>query len=336
MGSRTWISAIFSLAYRLDYSNPYRDMTKRELNNLIAQGKPQMAIKELLLLSKALKDQGLNDEIVLQSARYEKYAEANRMGTSTTEEGDVSIAKINKALLDIIAKLPEDKLPKAATKQEKVVEPYIGNRTSKLLKPGLLIVLLVAAALGFKAFLGGGAADSFSLTVLVHGKAGKDDRILSNQGKVMLDMGTARQEASINEKGEATFKELPASYIGKKSLISIVHPQPYFPVKRDQEYILGAGKAIYLEVELKGINKVKGTVLDFETENPLDSVRVSYQSIATWSDEFGWYELNIPPELQAKFVRINFYKEGFIMQAIDSIAPHLQQEIGISLQKQSK
>lgn len=175
--------------------------------------------------------------------------------------------------------------------------------------------------------------DSFTLTVLVHGKEGKDDLILKDQGKVIMDIGISRPEASINDKGEATFKELPSGYIGKRALISIKHPQPYFPVDRNREYELKEDKSIYLEVELKGINKVQGRVIDFENEQPLDNVRISYKGIATQSDGYGWYELNIPPEMQAKFIKMNFYKEGYKLESIDSIAPHTQQEVEISLRK---
>ncbi len=156
---------------------------------------------------------------------------------------------------------------------------------------------------------------------------------MSGQGKVVLDFGTTREEEPINQEGEATFKELPSKFIGKEVHVSIHHPQPYFPTLRDTIYKLEKGKSIYLEIELTGIHNIKGTILDFETEKPLDSVRVSVQNIAAYTDNYGWFKLDIPSELQAKFLRVHFYKESYRMETIDSIAPHTKQEIELSLHK---
>ena len=88
-----------------------------------------------------------------------------------------------------------------------------------------------------------------------------------------------------------------------------------------------------MEVELKGINKIKGRVIDAITENYLDSVRVSIENVATLTNEFGWFELEIPENIQAKFVSVNFFKEGYAIEDLDSIAPHTKQAIEIALKK---
>jgi len=182
-------------------------------------------------------------------------------------------------------------------------------------------------------FFNGNEPDSFSVTVLVHGKEGKDDRILKNQGKVILDIGGDRKEEEINSQGEATFKELPKGFTNQMSLISIDHQQPYFPVNRDKKYKLTPYEIIYLEVELKGINKIKGRIIDAATEKYLDSVRVSIENVATLTDKFGWFELEIPEDIQAKFVSVNFFKKGYAIEDLDSIAPHTKQTIEIALKK---
>lgn len=175
--------------------------------------------------------------------------------------------------------------------------------------------------------------DSFSVTVLVHGKNGKNDRILKDQGKVVIDFGSTREEEEINSEGEATFKELPIKYLNDEVFISIVHPQPYYPTKIDSTYLLRKDKSIYLEVELKGLNKVFGLVKNFKTSKPIDSVRVSYQGLVCYTDEFGFFDLNIPLDKQAKFIRLNFYKDGYLGESLDSIAPHTKQEIGMLLKQ---
>jgi hypothetical protein len=175
--------------------------------------------------------------------------------------------------------------------------------------------------------------DSFSVTVLVHGKKGKNDRVLSNQGKVVMDFGTTREEEEINKEGEATFKEIPIKFLGEKALINLIHPQPYFLTDIDSMYTLEKNKAIYLEAELVGMDKIQGRVLDYKTESPIDSVRVSYQNAITLTDKYGWFELNIPVDKQAKFIRVNFYKKGYAMENLDSIIPHTKKEIGFYLKK---
>ncbi|WP_282773950.1 hypothetical protein [Phaeodactylibacter xiamenensis] len=312
---------------------------KQALQQLIAQGKTGRAIQQLLAITGRLEDTDLQEEVILQSARYEQYTKSKRTGISSSQDQGVSIANINQALLSIISQLPEDTSggendehtanSKGKTKGSAWWQWVVGASVIVAILAGVAEV----SGYSLKDLFSKGKVNSFSVTVLVHGKEGKDDRILRNQGKVALDFGTTREEESINEKGEATFKELPIGYVGKKALISIDHPQPYFPVNRDTAYILEKGKSIYLEAELKGMDKVHGRVLDYETETPLDSVRVSYQDIAAYTDEYGWYELNIPPSKQGKFIRLNFYKDGYKMEDLDSIAPHTQQEYGILLER---
>ncbi|RKN79790.1 patatin-like phospholipase family protein [Ulvibacterium marinum] len=174
---------------------------------------------------------------------------------------------------------------------------------------------------------------SFSITVFVHGKDGKDDLILKNEGSVVLDFGNTRESERVNGEGESTFKEIPIKYLGHKAHLFIEHPQPYVSANPDSSYILVKNKPLYLEVFLRGINKISGRVWDFKTENVIDSVRVSVQNVATYTDEFGWFDLEIPPGKQSKFLKVNFFKEGFIMEDIDSIAPHTGQPIEISLKR---
>ncbi|MBU2946600.1 patatin-like phospholipase family protein [Zobellia uliginosa] len=175
--------------------------------------------------------------------------------------------------------------------------------------------------------------ESFSTTVLVHGKNGKDDRILKNQGKVVIDFGNTREEEPINEKGEATFKEIPAKFMGENVLLSVTHPQPYLPIKRDSSYILERNKSIYLEVELKGLDKIFGRVIDYHTEQPLENVVVSVRDTKTVTNEIGWFELKIPSVSQDKFVKVSFIKSGYMFITQDSIAPHTKKEIGVSLKR---
>jgi len=318
---------------------------KKKLQQLIAEGKTKKAIQLLLVNTEKLDE---HKEVLLQSSRYETYEKNKNIGVLSFDEANISLAKINDALVDIIKKLPNEENVNNKLKEEK--SPTINKETTnvenekktstwKIVGAALLTAITVLAGIAefsgynLKDLFFNNEPDSFSVTVIVHGKKGKDDKILKNQGKVVLDIGADRKDEEINSQGEATFKELPKGYANQMSLISIDHPQPYFPVYRNREYKLTPNKVIYLEVELTGLSKIKGHVIDEETENPLDSVRVSVENGATLTDKFGWFELEIPKDIQAKFVSVYFFKEGYIMEHEDSIAPHTNQEIGKTLKK---
>lgn len=310
---------------------------KEELYQLIADSKTEQAIQELLIYTVQQGLEELKDEILLQSSKYQKVKKENRLGVIDNESRDITIAKINKSLVEIIKALPEEE-KEGLVSTSKITPPQNKNWWQWVLAASVIVGILagVAKFSGYtlKDFFGSSkTVDSFAVTVLVHGKQGKDDRILSNQGKVVLDFGGTREEESINEQGEATFKELPAGYLGQAAVISIDHPQPYKPTNRDTSYILEKQKSIYLEVELTGIDKVWGKVIDFETELPLDSVRVSYRRTPTYTDEFGEFELEIPSDKQQKFIQLDFFKTGYELETLDSIAPHTQQRIALPLKR---
>ncbi len=314
---------------------------KDHLRQLIARGKTQQAIRKLLQMTEQTGKPDWYNEVVLQSARFKTYQQAKRKGTATFEEKGISIAQIHDALLEIIDQLEEEEQGLVSGPQQPPVattqKPFAGRWWQWVVGLSILIALPAGVAeisgYSLRDWWEGGGMEAFSVTVLVHGKKGKDDRILRGQGKVILDIGDTREEERIDEKGQATFKGLSLNYRGKKALVSIAHPQPYFPTHRNTEYILTENKSIYLEVQLEGLNKIHGRILAYESELPLDSVRVSVKNSATYTDIFGWYELEIPSTQQAKFVKVTFYKEGYQLAHFDSIAPHTGQEIGYSLQK---
>ena len=307
---------------------------KDQLLQLIAEGKIEAVIKTLLQIPESSIDHYLREEIVHQSNTLEGIAREKRKGLLSNEEYRVGMARLSNAVITIVRKLPDELQAEDLRKNSKKKRmPWWRWVTSAGVIIGILAGVAVFKRVSLTDLFASKKPTSFSVTVIVHGKEGKDDRILRNQGKVVLDVGGTREEEAIGDQGEVTFKGLSRNYIGQQALISIDHPQPYKPIERDQEFILQEEDRIYLAVELQGMDKVFGRVLDFETEEPLDSVRVSYQNIPTYTDEFGWYELPIPEERRTKFIKLNFQKAGYQMVEEDSIAPHTQQEFSLSLKR---
>ena len=299
---------------------------KERLRNLIAEGDLEIALKDLLEGTRNLENPKYHQEAVNLSARWEEVQKEERLKTSTYEEQRISRSQITTATLNLVQRLPNNEDKKVG-----------GILTSTWAKWGGGMIVLIGVLAGMAELTGyslidlffGSPLESFSVSVLVHGQEGKDDKILTN-GKVILDIGGNRIEEEVNSQGEAIFPALRKEYIGKSALISLDHPQPYKPTERNKEYILTQGQSIYLEVELKGIDKIWGKVMDYETERTLDSVRVSVRKAFTYTNPFGQFELRIPDSLQGKTIEVQFDKVGY-KTATQSVTPHLKPNIGESL-----
>jgi hypothetical protein len=267
-------------------------------------------------------------------ASFEQLRSDGIKGILSFEQQTTEQNRINNRLLRFLngeaVQTPDDPAPE---KRERNLWEYVVGAGVVV---GILAGIFQIAGISVKDVFGGGSPETFTVTVFVHGKKGKDDRILKNQGQVMLGLRTNEMPYSINEKGEATFKEIPMGFNGQKVPIRIEHPQPYRATHPDSLYLLEPNAAIFVEVALEGTNVIKGKVMDFYTEQWLDSVRVSVENIATYTDPYGWFELEIPENKQRKFQRVSFYKKGYEIDELDSIPVHTQQEINISLRKSTK
>ncbi len=175
------------------------------------------------------------------------------------------------------------------------------------------------------------------LTVLVHGENGKDDVVLPNRGEVKLIYGDAIVLEKINDKGEATFKQLPAEFFDEKATVEILFSdpegEPYSVAYPDSVYHLTAHQYIPLEVRLAGLHEIKGIVKDFETGEFIDSARVSILGAETYSNEFGEYFLTIPTELQKQFQTIRAMKKGYNAVELTDIPTQTENELPILLKK---
>ncbi len=298
---------------------------------LVSNGKTSEAISKLLSLDLPPEDQLFIAQI---KTSFEQIQMDSVKGILSFEQQITEKKRINDRLLRFLngeAKQLPDIL--GAEKRRRNIWKYVVGSSIVV---GILASIFQITGFSIKDIFGDGSPESFTITVFVHGKKGKDDRILKNQGQVMLGLRTNEIPCSINEKGEATFKEIPIGFKGQKVLIRIEHPQPYRAFPPDSLYQLEPNAVIFLEVALEGINTIKGKVMDFYTEQWLDSVRVSVENTATYTDQFGWFELEIPESKQRKFQRVSFFKKGYEIHELDSIPVHTQQEIHISLRKLTK
>lgn len=305
---------------------------KSSIVALISNGHTAEALEKLLSFDLSPKDRAL---VVQIKASFENLQRDALKGILSFEQETTERNRINDRLLRFLngeAEPPPGVLT-GGKRGRKAWEYIIGASVVV----GILAGIAQISGISLKDIFGGsGSPESFTVTVFVHGKKGTDERILKNQGQVILGLRTDEKVCSINEKGEATFKEIPMGFKGQKVPIRIEHPQPYRATRPDSLYLLEPNAAIYVEVALEGTNVIKGKVMDFYTEQWLDSVRVSVENVATYTDQFGWFELEIPENKRRKFQRVSFFKKGYEIDELDSVPVHTQQEINISLRKSTK
>lgn len=304
---------------------------KETILELVSNGRTAEALDKLLSMDLPLKDRSF---VIGIKASFEQMRRDSIKGVLSFEQQTTEQNRINDRLLYFLneeaARSPFARI--SGNSRYKLWEYFVGAGVMVSILAG---IFQIAGGSIINIFYGG-SPESFTITVFVHGKKGKDDRILKNQGQVMLGLRTNEMPCSINEKGEATFKEIPIGFKGQKVSIRIEHPQPYRATHPDSLYLLEPNAAIFVEVALEGTNVIKGKVMDFYTEQWLDSVRVSVENVATYSDHYGWFELEIPENKQRKFQRVSFFKKGYEIAEMDSIPVHIQQEIDISLRKATK
>ncbi len=211
-------------------------------------------------------------------------------------------------------------------------QPLGSGRITKL---GIgLIALLVLLWLGAK-YLSGVDEAPAQVTVLVHGENGKDELVLPNRGVVKLLIGEDIREETINSKGEATFKQIPAQYFdkGQSAEILFTDPagEPYRSLFADSAFVLEKGKYIAIPVKLEGLESVHGIVKHFETGEPIEGVRVSISGVESFSNQYGEYELSIPKDKQQQFQTVRAQKEGFELFELQNIPIQTNQELPIAL-----
>ncbi len=182
-------------------------------------------------------------------------------------------------------------------------------------------------------FHSGRSGVSAQVTVLVHGEKGRDHLVLPGRGRVKLLFGDANIVETTNDKGEATFKQIPKEFFDSKATVEIhfLDPEgePYYAENPDSLYRLTHGKYIALPVKLYGIGSIRGIVKDFNTGRPVEGVRISIRGIGAFSDSYGEYTLEIPPEHQRKFQSVRAFKEGYEHFELTNVPVQTENELPI-------
>jgi hypothetical protein len=132
--------------------------------------------------------------------------------------------------------------------------------------------------------------EDLTVTVLVHGEAGPHDLLLRNVGVVWMTLGSDRRQESIGDKGQADFKNVPASFRGQEVPISI-EAQGFEMVRPSERYRL-SGASIDVTVRRRAA-RFAGRVQD-KAGKPISDAVVSVAGMSVTTDIAGHFELTVP------------------------------------------
>ena len=121
---------------------------KKLIENLIAKGETELAIKQILLATKQVDKLGLREEVILQSSRFQTICKRRDLGVCSSEEFDLGVNRINLALLNIITQFPSDGVEIEIKKNKSSIEnPYpfvhLFSRDIMILINFLLLIIIV-------------------------------------------------------------------------------------------------------------------------------------------------------------------------------------------------
>ena len=219
----------------------------------------------------------------------------------------------------------------------KNIFPKLTKKQSFIIIMSCMAIVAFIAVFSIVKYYSGHSGGVDQVTVLVHGEKGRDDLVLPNRGKVKLLLGDAILEEVVNSKGEATFKQIPSAFFEKGVVVEVqfLDPggEPYKAKSPDSLYTLTRGKYIALVVKLYGLTTVRGIVKDAVTGYPIDSVRISIRGLETFSNRYGEYRLELPPEDQRKFQTIRAFKAGYSFFELTEVPLQTGREVPVLMKK---
>ena len=167
-----------------------------------------------------------------------------------------------------------------------------------------------------------------TLTVFLQGKNGQSLKSLHQHGYVLLDVNGERKKELIDDKGQAHFKNL---YAGDKVRnVDIEFSEPLQPVRPDSVYTIDAQGQIYLEVAMKHLGHIYGTVL--AGDGALEGVIVTVDNLRDTTDLTGSYSIDIPETMQRTDPEVKFHKTGYKL-LIKKAYPQTNQPLNVVMEK---
>lgn len=297
---------------------------KLRLQQLIAEGHTKAAIEQLLRITEKPAYSDLREAALLQSARYQEYARGKRDGTSTEEAQGIALARINEALLQLIAELPE-----------------VGSgkfRRSWIIGAGAIVVLIIGITLfsqyNFPAFFGAKATNPLQLTIFVHGPDGRENIVLENEGELIVTTGHRRDIMRIGQRGRTIFNEIGEQFLNDTIGLSL-KAEDYELAAPDRVYIF-TGDPLYVPVRPhRRLGVVQGKVRSRDGSQFLADVLIEVAGEITQTDSLGNFTLKLPNDKWADTYTVYARKDGFLLKE-EKYYPKLGEKLDIRLVPKTK
>ncbi len=318
---------------------------KQTLSQWLTDGDLERTLNGLLLIQKKwrVKSMGNHEfDTSFQLSRFNTLKTSHSKGTISQADYLMELARIRETTTETVHWLPEDywleeltnvpptQLPessKLSGSSHDTPRPSWWKRWEFIL--GLLVTLATVTGITLKDFFCNSySGNPTSLTVFAYdAKKGKQYPILQAKGHIWLDLNGERKQEAIDDKGKAVFQNL---HIGDHVLLDVAFSEPYRAVRPDSIYGLPASGQIYLAVELKNLERIRGHI--FYKEKPLSGVVVSVENLRDTTDGLGFYELQIPPELRKREQKLLLYHPKIGTQT-ETVYPQTDQDWDFVLKK---
>lgn len=301
---------------------------KQSLKATLAKGDTKQVLAELLKITTGNTD--LHSQVIQLSARFAEYEKKQLRNLEDPAVLDITLAKINQAILAIIEDLSPSEIASEADKTP-VKTGFSWTKWTGLNDVKSWVALLAGTAgiltFYFKYCEGESHEGQLrNVTVMVEDKNG--EFVMRQQGKIvmMVEGGDVKQE-DIDSKGAASFKNVR---IGDKVRLKVDFSEPYRPLNPDSLYTIPEDGRINLRVGLQHLGKVFGRVLYRDKELP--GVVVSVGSLRDTTDDLGLYEILIPETDQRQQQEV-FFKANGLKSMTKNAFPQTNQPLNVVMEK---
>lgn len=278
-------------------------MTKSELKQLIAEDQIKKVIQWLLEATERMRDSDLHNEVVQQSSKYNDYLKSKMAGTKSQDNLDVQIAKINEALTYIIDKLPDT--PTTQQPNHLTTQP---TSRKPLYILGAILLIAVLAFLLRPLLVGSGKP--FEITISLQGPELPDYPPLKDV-KLGIRLDNKWEEAAVDEHGDADFKGIPGNFEGKMVPVRLLDSK-YWQTQQDSVAL--EGKSASIQVAPNGVlGQIHGNVRSVSGNEYIEGVEIRLDNgqLSAVTDATGYFEFNIPANLQKESYNLTATKSGY-------------------------
>lgn len=159
---------------------------------------------------------------------------------------------------------------------------------------------------------------SIQLTIIVHGTEGRQDIVLENTGRLIVDIGNERRTPMIGQNGIINFGEIqgkPGQEIG------IALDAPGYELTYKEEHYKMDGKPIYISVKRdSGIGKISGIVKNRNGSILLKDALIIIGDTAVLTDTSGRFKITLPEKMFVQNIELPYLltvkKEGYSMNTV--------------------